>query len=146
MADLFHSLEKIDSTVCCGIFKKNIFFSIRAKNRDEAGINAEKIAVALGGGGGGHGRVGAGRIPFDKARESEILINLWQTFKAVFNISARRGRTYSGREKEIVIEPGRTTVRKGFPMWEYSDKVRDHFLNPRNAGEIENPDGIRRGG
>jgi NifU-like protein len=27
-------------------------------------------------------------------------------------------------------------------MWEYTDKVRDHFLNPRNAGEIENADGI----
>jgi NifU-like protein len=27
-------------------------------------------------------------------------------------------------------------------MWEYTDKVRDHFLNPRNVGEIENPDGI----
>jgi len=27
-------------------------------------------------------------------------------------------------------------------MWEYTDKVRDHFLNPRNAGEIENPDGL----
>ena len=27
-------------------------------------------------------------------------------------------------------------------MWEYSDKVRDHFLNPRNTGEIENPDGL----
>jgi NifU-like protein len=27
-------------------------------------------------------------------------------------------------------------------MWDYTDKVRDHFLNPRNAGEIENPDGI----
>jgi NifU-like protein len=27
-------------------------------------------------------------------------------------------------------------------MWEYTDKVRDHFLNPRNAGEIENPDGV----
>jgi NifU-like protein len=27
-------------------------------------------------------------------------------------------------------------------MWEYTDKVRDHFLNPRNAGEIENPDGF----
>ncbi len=26
-------------------------------------------------------------------------------------------------------------------MWEYSDKVRDHYLNPRNVGEIENPDG-----
>jgi NifU-like protein len=27
-------------------------------------------------------------------------------------------------------------------MWEYTDKVRDHFLNPRNAGEIDNPDGL----
>jgi NifU-like protein len=27
-------------------------------------------------------------------------------------------------------------------MWEYTDKVRDHFLNPRNAGEIESPDGM----
>lgn len=27
-------------------------------------------------------------------------------------------------------------------MWEYSEKVRDHYLNPRNVGEIENPDGF----
>lgn len=26
-------------------------------------------------------------------------------------------------------------------MWEYTDKVKEHFLNPRNVGEIENPDG-----
>jgi len=24
----------------------------------------------------------------------------------------------------------------------YSDKVMEHFMNPRNVGEIENPDGI----
>src|SRR5512136_188500 len=27
-------------------------------------------------------------------------------------------------------------------MWEYTDKVKEHFLNPRNVGEVENPDGV----
>jgi NifU-like protein len=27
-------------------------------------------------------------------------------------------------------------------MWEYSDKVKDHFLHPRNVGEVQNPDGV----
>lgn len=27
-------------------------------------------------------------------------------------------------------------------MWNYTDKVMDLFLNPKNVGEIENPDGI----
>ena len=27
-------------------------------------------------------------------------------------------------------------------MWEYSDKVKDHFLNPRNAGTMEAPDAV----
>ena len=27
-------------------------------------------------------------------------------------------------------------------MWEYTDELKDHFFNPRNVGEIENPDGI----
>lgn len=26
-------------------------------------------------------------------------------------------------------------------MWQYSDKVKEHFLKPRNVGEIKNPDG-----
>jgi NifU-like protein len=27
-------------------------------------------------------------------------------------------------------------------MWDYTDKVMDHFRNPRNVGTIENPDGL----
>jgi NifU-like protein len=27
-------------------------------------------------------------------------------------------------------------------MWEYTEKVKEHFLNPRNVGEIEDADGV----
>jgi NifU-like protein len=27
-------------------------------------------------------------------------------------------------------------------MWDYTEKVKEHFMNPRNVGEIENPDGF----
>ena len=27
-------------------------------------------------------------------------------------------------------------------MWEYTDKLKEHFFNPRNVGEIKNPDGM----
>jgi len=27
-------------------------------------------------------------------------------------------------------------------MWNYSDEVMEHFLNPRNVGTVENPDGV----
>lgn len=27
-------------------------------------------------------------------------------------------------------------------MWDYTDKVKEHFLNPRNVGEISDPDGV----
>ena len=27
-------------------------------------------------------------------------------------------------------------------MWDYSEKVKDHFFHPRNVGDIENPDAV----
>lgn len=27
-------------------------------------------------------------------------------------------------------------------MWDYTDKVKDHFINPRNVGAIEKPDAV----
>ncbi len=27
-------------------------------------------------------------------------------------------------------------------MWEYTDKTKEHFLRPRNVGEVENPDAV----
>lgn len=27
-------------------------------------------------------------------------------------------------------------------MWEYTDKVKDHFISPRNVGEVEDADGV----
>lgn len=31
-------------------------------------------------------------------------------------------------------------------MWDYSDKVKDHFLHPRNTGQIDNPDAVGEAG
>jgi len=33
-------------------------------------------------------------------------------------------------------------IRSTKKMWEYTDKVKEHFFHPRNVGEIQNPDGI----
>ncbi len=27
-------------------------------------------------------------------------------------------------------------------MWEYTDKLKEHFFNPRNVGEVDEPDGV----
>ena len=33
-------------------------------------------------------------------------------------------------------------VKGGNRMWEYTDKVKEHFLNPRNVGEVENANAV----
>lgn len=91
MVDLFHSLESSETTICSGIFKKNIFFSIRSKNRDDTGMTSEKIAKALNGGGGGHGKAGAGRIPLKTAKAEEIINTFISLFKEAYNISPVQG-------------------------------------------------------
>jgi NifU-like protein len=33
-------------------------------------------------------------------------------------------------------------MEDGCGMWDYSEKVREHFLNPHNVGEVKEPDGV----
>jgi len=87
MADLFHSLEKLEWMICSGLFKNQIFYSLRSKNDDNAGINAEKLAAILGGSGGGHSRVAAGRIPIETDNANKVLEKFEYTLKEVFGIS-----------------------------------------------------------
>ncbi len=90
MADFFESLEKLEWMVCSGLFKKNIFFSIRTKQHVDAGTKAETISRQLGGSGGGHGKIGAGKIPF-KAGEEEKIVGLFkETFREIFRITNLR--------------------------------------------------------
>jgi nanoRNase/pAp phosphatase (c-di-AMP/oligoRNAs hydrolase) len=92
MVDIFHGLEKIEFTICIGFFKKNIFFSIRAKTRDEAGSLAETIAKAMNGGGGGHGKAGAGRIPFQSSDVDKMVEKFLTVAKEAFKVSSVQGR------------------------------------------------------
>ncbi len=87
IVDIFHGLEKIELTLCTGVFKKNIFFSIRTKTREDAGMFAEKIAKILHGDGGGHSQAGAGRIPIIEKNETELLARFASVFKNALNIS-----------------------------------------------------------
>jgi len=87
MADLFHSLEKLEWMLCSGVFKNQIFFSIRTKNSDNAGIIAERIAEIFQGSGGGHSRVAAGRLPLDTDSGNKILGKFEFTFKELLSIT-----------------------------------------------------------
>jgi nanoRNase/pAp phosphatase (c-di-AMP/oligoRNAs hydrolase) len=87
MADLFHSLERLEWMVCSGVFKNHIFFSIRSKTHDTAGIIAEQMATKLGGSGGGHARVAAGRIPVDTDTVNKIVGEFEHSMKELFGIT-----------------------------------------------------------
>jgi nanoRNase/pAp phosphatase (c-di-AMP/oligoRNAs hydrolase) len=87
MADLFHSLERLEWMVCSGVFKNHIFFSIRSKTHDTAGVIAEQMATKLGGSGGGHARVAAGRIPVDTDTVNKIVGEFEHSMKELFGIS-----------------------------------------------------------
>jgi nanoRNase/pAp phosphatase (c-di-AMP/oligoRNAs hydrolase) len=88
MADLFHSLERLEWMVCSGVFKNHIFFSIRSKTNDTAGVIAEQIAERLNGGGGGHARVAAGRIPVNSRTINKTVIEFEHIMKELFGISS----------------------------------------------------------
>jgi nanoRNase/pAp phosphatase (c-di-AMP/oligoRNAs hydrolase) len=76
IADLFHSLDCLEWMVVSGVFEDQIFFSVRSKETETAGVHAEAMASRLNGTGGGHSSMAAGRIPMnglDRARIPEII-------------------------------------------------------------------------
>ena len=86
MADLFHSLERLEWMVCSGVFKNHIFFSIRSKTHHTAGAMAERIADRNNGSGGGHARAAAGRIPVDADTVNKKLTEFEYSMKELFEI------------------------------------------------------------
>lgn len=107
IADLFHSLETLEWMVCSAIFKKQIFFSIRSKNKLTAGINAEKIAKKLKGSGGGHSNKGAGQIPIKATPINDALNRFITTFKTLLNIKNVTGHPISSFKYNSMLS-GRT--------------------------------------
>ncbi|MDR0307338.1 MAG: DHH family phosphoesterase [Chitinispirillales bacterium] len=84
MADLIHSLEKLEWTVCTGIFKNQLYFSIRSKS-NSAGVMAQRLAAAMGGNGGGRLRAAAGQLPI-KTEINILLAKLELSIREIFNI------------------------------------------------------------
>jgi len=90
IADLFDSLQSIQWMVCSGVFKKQIYYSIRSKDDvttgETAGEAAEHIAQLLGGSGGGHSNMAAGRIPLNGSPPEEALDRLIMGFRRFFGV------------------------------------------------------------
>lgn len=92
IADLFHSLENLEWMICSAIFKKQIFFSIRSRHKEIAGINAKKIAKKMDGYGGGHATMAAGRIPIEDKLVDKELNKFSSNLLRIFKIKKRDGR------------------------------------------------------
>jgi nanoRNase/pAp phosphatase (c-di-AMP/oligoRNAs hydrolase) len=92
MTDLFHSIEILEWMICTGIFKNQIFFSLRSKNVNTAGIRAEQLARRLGGSGGGHGRAAAGRIQCTPDTINNKLEQFEIVLKELFDVAAAQPR------------------------------------------------------
>jgi nanoRNase/pAp phosphatase (c-di-AMP/oligoRNAs hydrolase) len=86
MAEHLHSWEKLEWMICTGIFKKQIFFSIRSAKDNSAGTRAERLAARFGGSGGGHAKAAAGRIPIN-GDAAEILAEMERFIKEVFGVT-----------------------------------------------------------
>jgi nanoRNase/pAp phosphatase (c-di-AMP/oligoRNAs hydrolase) len=95
IADLFHSLENLEWMICSGIFKHQIFFSIRSRKIETAGFNAERLAKELKGFGGGHTNMSAGRIPVPvkSVPMQDAVQKFITTVKKIYNISDVVGKT-----------------------------------------------------
>ena len=92
IADFFHCLERIEWMICSGIFKNQIFFSIRSKESELAGKYAEAIARSMRGFGGGHSSMAAGRIPIKEENAPEKAQELFvETFKRVLGATESEG-------------------------------------------------------
>jgi len=93
IADLFHSIENLEWMICSAIFKKQIYFSIRSRHKELAGINAKKIAKKMKGFGGGHATMAAGRIPIENTTIEEGLMKFTHTLLTIFEIQNSNGKT-----------------------------------------------------
>jgi nanoRNase/pAp phosphatase (c-di-AMP/oligoRNAs hydrolase) len=88
IADLFDSLQTIKTMVCSGVFKNQIYYSIRSKDLENtdyaAGDAAERIARTFGGSGGGHSNMAAGRIPLKGKLPEDMTEKLTATVRQIY--------------------------------------------------------------
>ncbi|MBW1990281.1 MAG: DHH family phosphoesterase [Deltaproteobacteria bacterium] len=87
MADLFHSLQSVEWTLCSGVYKDALFFSIRCKDDGTAGQVAAGIGEAAGGSGGGHSKIGAGKVPLKGRTPAEARDALKKSLKNLLDVS-----------------------------------------------------------